>query len=275
MRTESSIEEPAPQAAFAASADEGPPTAVSSRESGAQVNSLSESSHADAAYDNSQSAPARVPAAPSPRNVHVPAATTTPRVDSGASPSTEQSTAPRIIYTAELILLAERPAETIDRIIELATANGGFLQERSDSGLSVRVPVGQFRLAMTAIERLGDVSHRSVRAEDISEQYHDLEVQLASLHAVQRRLNEFLARTSNMTEALSIEHELERVGMQIDQIEGRMRFLSSRAAYSTITVNVTRQVTAVLQAIPRPTNTVEMPFPWLTEIGVGTLLQLR
>lgn len=180
-----------------------------------------------------------------------------------------------LIYTASVSMTVERPTESIDRAVELVTGAGGFLAQRNDTTVTLRVPSGHFRELLTRLEHLGDVTHREVQAEDVSEQFHDLEVQLASLRSVRTRLQEFLARTANVQEALIIEHELERVGGQIDQIEGRMRFLSARAAFSTITLYVTRRLTATIETVPVPANDVAMPFAWLDSLGLPYLLQLR
>jgi hypothetical protein len=222
-----------------------------------------------------------------PRSAHVPgpAAATTTAATTSANPTHAAETpngargseqaAPMLIYTATVAMSVERPTQTIDQIVEAVSAGGGFLQQRNDAMVQVRVPSARFRELLGALERYGDVTHREVQAEDVSEQFHDLEVQLANLRSVQRRLQEFLTRAANVQEALIVEHELERVGAQIDQIEGRMRFLSARAAFSTITIYLTRRETAVVTPVAVPVNDVSMPFPWLGELGVPRLLQLR
>ncbi len=214
---------------------------------------------------------------------HVPPAATPPTTG-GSNPrgGEPQSTtrageeaAPMLIYTASVSMTVERPTESIDQAVELVTGAGGFLAQRNDTTVTLRVPSAHFREMLTRLERLGDVTHREVQAEDVSEQFHDLEVQLTNLRSVRARLQEFLARTTNVAEALVVEHELERVGGQIDGIEGRLRFLAARAAFSTVTLYVTRRVTAVIESVPVPTNDVAMPFAWLDQIGVPHLLQLR
>jgi hypothetical protein len=127
------------------------------------------------------------------------------------------------------------------------------------------------------MEKLGDVLHRSVTADDVSEQYSDLEVRLVNLKATRQRLQEFLARAQNMAEALQVEHELERVAGEIEQIEGKMRFLRSRAAFSLVTVSVAPRpkVKVVETPPPPPPRDVDLPIEWLSRVGLGRLLNLR
>lgn len=212
-------------------------------------------------------------------NSATPTATSaTTRTQSGSveqAPSTSM-----IIYTAQLQAEVEHVPAAIDAIIEAVTAQGGFLANRTDSSVTVRVPVGRFRESLGRIEALGTVLHREVQAEDISESFHDLDVRLQNLRSVQTRLQQFLARAANVNDALAVERELERVGGQIDEIEGRMRFLSNRAAFSTITTILTArpQVGPVRAANPAPLQPLpemNLPFEVLEQLGLPRLLSNR
>lgn len=186
-----------------------------------------------------------------------------------------------LIYNAQLVAQVDHVPAGIDQVIEAANAVGGFLASRTDNSVTVRVPVARFREALGRVESLSTVTSRNVQAEDITEAFHDLEVRLANLRSVQARLQQFLARASNVTEALSVEHELERVGQQIDEIEGRMRFLANRAAFSTITVTLTaRPQPITVNPNPSPVSypsipDTALPFEVLEQLGLPRLLTAR
>ncbi|MRG97770.1 DUF4349 domain-containing protein [Polyangium spumosum] len=190
---------------------------------------------------------------------------------------------PLLIYTGRVGMEVAEAAVipgTIDKIIDLAESYGGYLASRSDAGVVIRVPSRHFRDALTALEKLGEVKRRSVSAEDVSEEFHDLEVRLQNLKSVQKRLQEFLAKAANVNDALQVERELERIGREIDQIEGRMRFLRARATFSTITVDVTgrpkqQQVVAQGTNAPPPPRMIDLPIEWLSRVGLETLMSLR
>jgi hypothetical protein len=195
----------------------------------------------------------------------------------------EKPTAPLLIYTGGLLIeVADTGAVpvAITKIMDLAESMGGYLNSRTDTTVIIRVPSARFREAILAIEKLGAVKRRNVSAQDVSEEFHDLEVQLANLKSVQKRLQEFLARAQNVSDALQVERELERIGREIDQIEGRMRFLRARATYSTITVDLTaRQPQQIVEdpsvGPPPPPRGVDLPIDWLSRVGIETLLNLR
>lgn len=205
------------------------------------------------------------------------------KTEGATEQAAEKPAAPLLIYTGNVGMEVAEPAvipPTIDKVIDLAESFGGYLAARTDTSVVIRVPSRHFRDALTATEKLGEVKRRSVNAEDVSEQYHDLEVRLANLKTVQKRLQEFLAKAANVNEALQVEHELERVGQEIDRIEGRMRFLRARATFSTITVDLTakpKQQVVVAQGPPPPPppRAADLPIDWLARVGLETLMTLR
>ena len=68
---------------------------------------------------------------------------------------------------------------------------------------------------------------------------------------------------------------------QIDEIEGRMRFLSNRASFSTISVMLTaRPVPLTVNPHPTPNSyqplpDINLPFEVLEQLGLPRLLSVR
>lgn len=187
-----------------------------------------------------------------------------------------------LIYTADFRMAVERTefAAKIDAVTALAESLGGFLSSHSDNEVTVRVPSARFRDAVREIDKLGTVTTRSVHADDVTEEYNDLETKLKSLRATRDRFEELLKQAKNITEVLQVEQELTRLNQQIDQIEGRMRFLQSRAALSTITIHFDAKPSKVVVGDPAhpppppPARTVALPIDWLPRVGLEHLLEL-
>jgi len=192
--------------------------------------------------------------------------------------------APLLIYVGDLAMLVVEEVElpkTIDAIIDTAESLGGYLAGRKDTSVQVRVPSSRFRESLQMLEKLGEITHRSVTADDVSEQYSDLEVRLVNLKATQKRLHEFLAKTGTIADMLIVGQQMERVSGEIEAIEGKMRFLRSRAAFSVVTVNLTvkpKPVAVIAKADPTPPpppRAIALPINWLPRVGLDTLLNLR
>lgn len=177
--------------------------------------------------------------------------------------------APMLIYTAQLSMAVFEVAASLSRVEAIAREVGGYLGRRDDRAITVRVPVARFDEALRAIEGLGDVLSRNVSTQDVTEEYHDLEVRLRNLRAVRDRIEQLLAKATKVEDSLMIERELNRVAAEIDRIEGRLKFLRDRAAYSTITVTFAPRTKETVRKGP-----FQLPVPWLHELGIARLLDL-
>jgi hypothetical protein len=170
--------------------------------------------------------------------------------------------------------------KTIDKVIDVAESVGGHIAGRKDQSVQIKVPSASFREAMTKIEAIGGVTGRSVTADDVSEEFHDLEVRLGNLRATRTRLQEFLAKANGIQDLLTVERELERVALEIDRIEGRLELLRTRASMSVISVALTAKpkVAPIVAAPPPPAPphaALDLPIPWVGQVGIDPLLSLR
>ena len=190
------------------------------------------------------------------------------------STSSQQSEAfqqhgPMLIYTASINLAVFQVAEASKEVEKMARDVGGFLARRDDTSLVIRVPAAKFEDTIKKLEKLGDVLHRNVVAEDVTEQFMDAEVRLKNARAVRDRLQQLLEKATKVDDSLAIEKELTRVGTEIETLEGKLKYLRDRAMYSTITVSFQAKQSDNVKA-----NAVRMPIQWLDNLGLGRLLNL-
>jgi hypothetical protein len=231
------------------------------------------------AQPSMDAAPAPAPAPPPPQ-VQVGVATTVKPVDTrGAKNAGPSVRAPVIIYQGDLRMVADEDAipKTIDQVIDVAESLGGHIAGRKDQSVQIKVPSASFREAMTKIEAIGGVTGRTVTADDVSEEFHDLEVRLGNLRATRTRLQDFLGKANGIQDMLTVERELERVALEIDRVEGRLEFLRTRASMSVISVALTAKpkVVPIVVTPPPRRSGVDLPIPWIGEVGIDPLLSLR
>jgi len=232
---------------------------------------------------NRSAAPAPPPGAPAAAKPAM-AASPSPAAakksaDDGGKKDDAQNPAFLIMYTGDVNMAVDdgKVSATIDKIVDVAESEGGHLSGRKDQSVQVRIPSARFREALSKVSELGEVLHQSVAAEDVSEEYHDAEVRLSNLKATRQRLQDFLAKAPNVNDMLTLERELERVSMDIDRIEGRMRYLREHAAFSTLTVGLIARPKA--QTIvgggaplpPAPKRVMQLHASWLDDMGVPKL----
>jgi hypothetical protein len=101
--------------------------------------------------------------------------------------------------------------------------------------LQIKVPAARFDSLLAGLNPLGRVESVAVTAEDVGQEYVDIEARLTNLRRLETRLIELLAnRTGKLSDVLSVERELARVRGEIEQIEGRRRYLQRSVALSTL-----------------------------------------
>jgi hypothetical protein len=101
--------------------------------------------------------------------------------------------------------------------------------------LQIKVPASRFDSLLSGLGPLGRLESVQVNAQDVGEEYVDIEARLANLRRLEARLIELLAnRTGRLSDVLTVERELARVRGEIERIEGRRRFLQRSVALSTL-----------------------------------------
>ena len=170
----------------------------------------------------------------------------------------------QVIYTANISLVVVSPAAAQASVAQMAQAVGGWMSESDARSVTVRVPAAQFEPLLERIATLGEVVDRSVRASDVTEQLIELDIRLDNARRARERLLVHLEKSEKMEDTLRIEAELARVTTEIESIEGKLRYLRSQVAMSTIRVDTNRA-----QPSRRGDNGLGLPFDWVGRLGDG------
>jgi hypothetical protein len=191
--------------------------------------------------------------------------------DPGPAKSVSDSphSAAMLIYTANLALAVYQVEPGLDAVERVAREAGGYLSSRQDNAVTIRVPRDRFGDVLTRIEKLGDVTHRDIKAQDVTDEFVDLQARLKNAYAIRDRLNDLLSRAP-VKEALEIEKELGRVTEDIERMEGKLKLLRDQMAYSTITVTFSPHEQDKVQE-----SSLLAPFPWLRDLGLHSLLNVH
>jgi hypothetical protein len=171
-----------------------------------------------------------------------------------------------LIRTADLTLAVFEVDKNLEAVESTAREAGGYLAAKSDRQITIRIPRERFDDTVKRIEKLGDVLHRNIAAEDVTDQYVDLEMRLKNAIAVRDRLEKLLLQAT-VKDAIEIQKELAKTTEEIERLQGKMKLLRDRISYSTITVTFERsQPKGAVQ------NRALLPFPWMNTMGLGPLL---
>ncbi len=174
-----------------------------------------------------------------------------------------------MVYTADVGLAVRHIGKGLDAIESIARDSGGFLSQRADREITILVPRERFIETIERITKLGDVRKRSIAALDVTDEFVDLEVRLTNARALRERLIVLRAEAKTVHDQLEVEVELGRILGEIDRMESKLKRLSEKIAFSTITV------TLEPVAEPMVCATTVLPFPWIQDIGLAPLLNVH
>jgi Domain of unknown function (DUF4349) len=157
----------------------------------------------------------------------------------------------KIIRNADLQLEANAPEETQQKIAAIAESKGGFVIESTQSSsdvkvttrdvvsMTVRVPTEKFGEALGEIRQSGNrVIIETVKGQDVTEEFVDIEARLKAKRALEEQFIEIMKRSNSVADALNVQRELSNVRGEIEQIEGRKRFLENQTSLSTIKIRI-------------------------------------
>jgi hypothetical protein len=155
-----------------------------------------------------------------------------------------------IIYTGNMALVVKDTQESIAAITQLAEEKGGYISGSNvyESGgvlrgsVTLRVPAELYQDTLAALRAMAiRVERESSNSQDVTEEYTDLQARKTNLEYTETALQELLEerrRTGSTSDILEVYRELTNIRGQIEQIEGRLRYLTNQAALSTITVEL-------------------------------------
>jgi hypothetical protein len=176
-----------------------------------------------------------------------------PRPDASPSPALPQGSAAQVapsmlIRTGSASIEVAKLDPAIIKVRELATKLGGYVANSSITGgrdqvrsatLELKIPAAQYDQAIGGLGSIGKVEAVNTSVEDVGEEYVDITARVTNAKRLEERLVNLLAtRTGKLEDVLAVERELARVREEIERYEGRMRYLRTRAAVSTLSITV-------------------------------------
>ena len=152
-----------------------------------------------------------------------------------------------IVRTVSMGLLVDEVAKALEAISSLADEMGGFVvssriggeKQTTFGSISIRVPADRTGEALSRLRGMAvRVTNESTSAQDVTEEYVDLEARLRNLERTEEQYLRLFDRADKVEDVLRVQRELSNVQGQIDQIKGRMQYLERTSATSLITVEL-------------------------------------
>jgi hypothetical protein len=140
------------------------------------------------------------------------------------------------------------------------TRTGGYIGQletyRSSGNLSsakitVRIPAEGTSVFTSWLREQGKIVSENITADDVSEEYYDLQARLENARKFEARLMEMVkSNTGDLDDLVLLEEKLSAMREQIEQMQGRVRYLDRLVSMATLTLNVQVQNTTTTPTTP-------------------------
>jgi hypothetical protein len=148
-----------------------------------------------------------------------------------------------------------------------------FDEERYASGwFTIRIPSDRFDDAVERVEALGERVSASLSSQDVTEEYVDLEGRLNYWREQEAFYARLMQEATTIEELVTVQTRMQDVLLNIEQIEGRLRYLDSRTDFATLTVGLTEVPDATIAAVaPAEDGPIAEAFDQAGEVLLATV----
>jgi len=111
---------------------------------------------------------------------------------------------------------------------------------QKENRFTLKVPQQNFDAVMDSISSVVEfVEYENITTKDVTEEYIDLQSRLATKLEVKKRYEEVLRKNARTVEdILNTEERLRVLQEEIEAAQGRLKYLTSKVAYSTIQIDL-------------------------------------
>ena len=121
------------------------------------------------------------------------------------------------------------------------TSGGGYYESaaRRWGSFTIRVPKEQYDAFTGSVGEVGHVVSQSGSAEDVGQNYSDIELRLQTQRTKQERLLALLEKAATMEDIISLENALSETEYQIEQYTSDLKRYDSLIDFATIALRLT------------------------------------
>lgn len=158
----------------------------------------------------------------------------------------------KITRTANLEVTVDNVLDSAQEVEDIAITAGGFVSSSnlsretdSDGGdiqtatIKVRVPAAAYADVLKQLRAIAkDVRSETSEAQEVTEEYTDLQSRLRNLEATERQYLELLAKAVSIPDILTVQDRLNAVRSEIEQAQGRINVLNDLTDLATISIRL-------------------------------------
>lgn len=216
--------------------------------------------------------------APTTRPPTTPPAPTTPGLPGPTDQQANDIAARLIVRNGNMLVMVDDIKNAIAQITQLAEQKKGFvvssfipvIEQGATGSIVIRVPSDDFENTMTAIAGLVvEVKSQSTSANDVTQQYTDLNSRLTNLLATEQQFLVILGKATTVTDILAVQKELTNTRQDIEVTKGQIQYLQQTSSTSLINVTLQQSKLILKIALDRPLANVDETIAFRADITGG------
>ncbi len=222
-----------------------------------------------------------VPGAPGPATPPSQAPNPTPTTPQNSAAVTQQAqdiAARLIVRNGSMVIMVDDIKSSVAQITTLTEQKKGFvvssqippIEQGSTGSIVIRVPSEEFENTITAITGFAqEVKSQSTSANDVTQQYTDLNSRLTNLVAAEQQFLVILAKATTIPDILSVQSQLDKVRGDIEVTKGQIQYLQQTSSTSLISVTLQQSKLIVKFTPQRPLVNVDETISFRADITGG------
>lgn len=147
----------------------------------------------------------------------------------------------KLIRTGTIMVEVESLADTRESINSWVGRFKGYIADSNEGPSSmtctIRIPSQYFEEAINEAYGLGKLRSKTIRAEDVTDRYYDLQARLDTKLILQERYQSYLKQAKDIEDLLAVERKLNDVTSEVESMKGQLKLLNSQIDYSTIVLS--------------------------------------
>ena len=142
----------------------------------------------------------------------------------------------QVAFSATLRISTPDVPQAVRNANAVARKFGGYAASLNDRACTLKIPVKNAEAALEELEKLGTVNSREISSQDVTDTAFDLDMRIANLEKLHKRLTELVAKTGNIKDILAVEKELSRVTGELEKLKAERQNLQRRVDFVTFRV---------------------------------------
>ncbi|ULO09084.1 DUF4349 domain-containing protein [Paenibacillus sp. 19GGS1-52] len=201
----------------------------------------------------------------------------------------------KLIYHANLNMEVENYAKAQTEVRNMVSLANGYIIEFTETSAEyeqggtfiLKVPASGFSSFLSNLDKVEhEKLERSIKGQDVSEEYVDLGSRLKAKQLMEIQYTEFMKKATKSSDLVSFANELGAIQEQIEQIKGRMRYIDQNVSFSTVELRLYQTDKAVVvkeetdqgplmdrasSALNGSLHAISVTFQWIVVILAGAL----